>query len=164
MKDTHHKFNKVKIKEYLDHLDTVWCRLSIDGIEKAKENYYRTKTENKFTTARKAKALDEEQETLATDGIIISEDNKKQHFLVQTKKNYGFTKQEWRIYNKKSAANRDWAATKTYFKELEVDNNTYDDDEDLAEIRGGGYESAALVQERHAATIEEQSGTTSQEQ
>lgn len=137
LKDTHHKYNKVKIKEYLDHLDTVWCRLSIDGIEKAKEHYYREKTEDQYTTAGMAKTLDEEAETLATDGIIISEADMKQHFLVQTRKNYRFTRQEWRDYNKKPDADRDWAATKTYFKDLEVDNNTYNNDEDLAVMRGG---------------------------
>ena len=110
LKDTHHKYNKVKIKEYLDHLDTVWCQLSIDGIEKAKEHYYREKTEDQYTTAGMAKTLDEEAETLATDGIIISEADMKQHFLVQTRKNYRFTRQEWRDYNKKPDADRDWAA------------------------------------------------------
>ena len=74
------------------------------------------------TIANFGKTLDDEQANLSRDDIVISDADKKHHFLMQIKKAKKFSKQEWRVYDKKTVAEKTWDLTKKYFKELEIDD------------------------------------------
>ena len=157
LEDKYTGYKNVTIRQFFNELDTVWLKKCLESDEETEEHYLRDVTFGQDHTVSKfAKDLDQEQVDVARDDIVITDAKKKHHFLIQIKTARLFTAEEWKVYNKKSAADRSWALTKTYFKELEMDNEELAQAERALEIRGGGYASANAVQETEAAIDREQ--------
>ena len=161
LEDRYDGYKNVTIKEFFDHLNDVHCVLGLEAVESEKQHYFRDVAFDKNTTVAKfAKTLNDEQANLRRDDIIIPDADKQHHFLMQIKKARKFGKPEWRVYNKKPAAQRTWNLCVTYFKELEIEDETLDQDEEIGSIRGGGYESANHVDEARSAIAWEQQEKT----
>ena len=93
----------------------MWVKKCLESDEETEEHYLRAVSFGQTHTVSKfAKDLDQEQIDIARDDIIITKAKKKQHFLIQIKNARLFTSEEWKVYNKKSNANRSWALTKAY--------------------------------------------------
>jgi hypothetical protein len=154
-------YKNVTIKDFFDNLNDVWCILGLEAVEAEKQHYFREVTFDKNTTITNfAKTLDDEQANLDRDDIVIPDADKKHHFLMQVKKSRKFLKPEWRVYNKKPAAQKTWDLTVAYFKELEIDDEAFDPDEEIGSVRGGGYESSNHVDEARNAIAWEQKEKT----
>jgi hypothetical protein len=164
LEDRYDGYKNVTIRDFFNHLNDVHCVIGLEAVESEKKHYFRDVTFDKNTTIAKfAKTLNDEQANLQRDDIIIADADKQHQFLMQIKKARKFAKPEWRVYNKKSAAQRTWNLTVKYFKELEIDDETLDQDEEIGSIRGGGYESANHVEEaRNAIAWEQQEKTIAQ--
>ena len=164
LEDRFDGYKNVTIKDFFNHLNDVWCKLSLDAVETEKQHYFRPVTFDKNTTVAKfAKTLDDEQTNLTRDNIIIPDADKQHHFLMQIRKARKFEKAEWRVYDKKATAQKTWDLTKAYFKELEIDDETLNQDEEIGSIRGGGYESSNHVEEaRNAIEWEQREKTIEQ--
>lgn len=157
LEDKYSGYKDVTIRQFFNELNTVWVKKCLESDEETEEHYLRAVSFGQTHTVSKfAKDLDQEQIDIARDDIIITEAKKKQHFLIQIKNARLFTSEEWKVYNKKTDANRSWALTKAYFKELEIDNEENEQAERAMEMRGGGYASANAVQETEAAIDREQ--------
>lgn len=161
LEDRYDGYKNVSIKDFFHHLNSVWCVLGLDAVDSEKKHYYRDVTFDKNNTVAKfVKTLNNEQANLERDDINISEADKQHHFLMQVRKSRKFSNHEWKTYNKKPAAQRTWNLTAAHFKELEIEDETFDADEAIGSIRGGGYESANHVEEAARAIQWEQQEKT----
>ena len=73
----------VMSKEYIDHLNEKWCKLMIAVIKKMKEEFYllwHFKMEHMTDFSRR---LNKDQERLSDNNIVISNEDKTQHFMEQ---------------------------------------------------------------------------------
>ena len=77
-------------REYIDHLEADHCPMDVSVIDDMKENYYRGKGMDE-RLSKFATRPDEEQNSLAVDGVIIPDPDKFQHYLSEIYKSGIFT-------------------------------------------------------------------------
>ena len=156
-----HGYKNVTVKQYFQHLDSKWCKLTVKTIRDMKLHFYRGMDLNDPNegVSQFIIRLEEEQGDLERDNITISEAEKLQHFLEQVNIDSRlFSKEQRKEWNNLDTEEQTWEAAVEYFEGLE-DEQERDEEVDEATARGSNFESAAMArerEERYEAEIKEQ--------
>jgi len=75
-------YKTVGTKDMLDHLKSIWCYLDTGSIKEMKQDYYEEWDSDTHIT-KFILHLNQAQNTLQLDCVIISNTDKKQHFMLQ---------------------------------------------------------------------------------
>ena len=149
-------FETVPPIAFLNHLKTVWCRLDTNAIKEMKDAYYEEWDSDVHITKFISK-LNKEEKALARDGIVITAEDKLQHFILQMYASNCFDEKQMMEWEKKAQADKTWANATSYFKDIIREQETY------AKLSGrtskkARYESAAMAREnaRQKASAEEE--------
>jgi len=131
---------------FLEHLKTVWCRLDTSAIKEMKDAYYEEWDSDTHITKFISK-LNKGEKALARDGIVITAEDKLQHFILQMYASNCFDEKQMMEWEKKPTADKTWANATNYFKEIIREQETY------AKLSGRSskrarYESAAMAREK----------------
>lgn len=155
-------YDEVKPREYIEHLEDEHCPLDEQAKKSARKHYFRgwerTREPRPEGLNKFGKRLDEEQEALDRDGIVVSDADKAEHYLVQVYESGVFPAATIRDWKKKPVADQMHANAKTFFEAeqkglTEVHRLTGDT------THGRGYESAAAALEQGLDTILERFNT-----
>ena len=138
-------YETVAPKNFLDHLRTIWCRLDTSAIKEMKDAYYEEWDSNMHIT-KFISQLNKGQKALARDDIVITAEDKLQHFILQMFASNCFDEKQMMEWEKKPQADKTWANATDYFKEIVREQETY------AKLSGrttkkARYESAAMARE-----------------
>ena len=114
-------FDDVLPREYIEHLEEEHCPLDEQATKEAREHYFRGWERNRAPRPeglkKFGKRLDEEQAALAGDGITVSHEDKKEHYLVQVYQSGLFPATTIREWKRKPVGDQTYANAKTYFEE-----------------------------------------------
>ena len=91
--------------------------------------------------------LNKGEKALARDGIVITAEDKLQHFILQMYASNCFDEKQMMEWEKKPTADKTWANATSYFKEIIREQETY------AKLSGRSsrrarFESAAMAREK----------------
>ena len=102
-------------RQYIVHLETNFCPLDAQAIADLKSNYNRGMEQNeqllKFGTR-----LDQEQDNLAVDGVIITNDDKFNHYLTEIYNGGIFSTEAITQWTETPAVNQTYANARTFFE------------------------------------------------
>ena len=141
-------YKKVTVKEYINHLDSKWCKLDTRVVKLMKNHYYRGwQVENDEDIHDYVKRLDEEQEKMSQDGITISTDDKLQHFMEEMYDSGQFDRRDYRGWEDRPDFEKTWEEATSYFEAIIEAMETYEDNVG-GTAKKSRYESAAQVEER----------------
>ena len=149
-------FETVPPIAFLNHLKTVWCRLDTNAIKEMKDAYYEEWDSDVHIT-KFISRLNKEEKALARDGIVITAEDKLQHFILQMYASNCFDEKQMMEWEKKTQADKTWANATSYFRDIIREQETY------AKLSGRSskkarYKSAAMAREnlRQKASAEEE--------
>ena len=143
-------YRGLKIKDYLDHLETKWCKLTTSNIKEMKANYYQKWSQELHITDF-GKYLDDEQIELGKAGVIISEDDKLQHYTEQMYDSHQFTRKMMILWENKPTADKTWTNATSYFEGETEKIETFQANSTRSASESK-YESAAKMDESEANT------------
>jgi hypothetical protein len=147
-------YKKVPVKEYINHLDEKWCKLDTRETKKLKKHYYRGwEIDHEEHIEEFIKRLNEEQISLGRDKVVISNDDKLQHFLEEMYDCGMFDRRDYKEWETKEDDDKTWEAATAHFTEIVDNMDTYNHNIG-GSAKKAKYESAMHVDE--AATVEEQ--------
>ena len=110
-----YEFLNVLPRQYIVHLETNFCPLDAQAIADLKSNYNRGMEQNeqllKFGTR-----LDQEQDNLAVDGVIITNDDKFNHYLTEIYNGGIFSTEAITQWTETPAVNQTYANARTFFE------------------------------------------------
>lgn len=140
-------YDKVTPKQFFQHLDSKWCRLTVNIIKEMKAHYYRPSTPEE-SILELGKRIEEEADDLREDGIIIHASDQIQFYLEQVKAKNLLDRRDWREYEDLNEGDAlSFADTREFFEGLEDELEQLENDENANTAAGGGYQSAAQVTE-----------------
>ena len=144
-----------RILDYLEHLTTRWCRMTVTLRDKLKKHYFRGwNLEEEHITAF-AKRLDNEQADLAIAEVEVTDLEKRDHYVLQMLAADKFDRKEYRAYEQQDEAEKDWPATRDYFEECIEEIENYEQDAEAATNKKPRYESAAATSELNQAASDD---------
>ena len=158
-----HGYDNVTPLDFITHLETEHCPCDKQAVKECRDHYFRgwqrnngAKTENliKF-----AKRLDEEQAALQRNGIIIANEEKKQHYLLQCYKSGVFPHSVLREWKRRPEGDQTYTQAKAFFQAEEKSMR------DIERIMGNtagamGYDVAASAIGKGLEGILEKFNTT----
>ena len=112
-------------KEYINHLDKKWCKLTMAVIKRMKEEYYQLWHFDTEHITDFIQWLDEDQQRLTNNSITISDKDKMQHFVEQMYASGMFDVQQMQMWEKQPEFDKTWKDAKEYFEELVDAIETY---------------------------------------
>ena len=112
--DTYEYLN-VDPRDYIDHLETNHCPLDVTAINRLKAHYYRGNESNE-RVSKFATRLDQEQARLASDGILIPETDKFQHYLSEIYKSGVFSVEAITQWTETPALQQTYANVRTFYE------------------------------------------------
>lgn len=140
-------YDKVTPKQFFQHLDSKWCRLTVNIIKEMKAHYYRPSNPEE-SILELGKRIEEEADDLREDGIIIHASDQIQFYLEQVKAKDLLDRRDWREYEDLNEGDAlSFADTREFFEGLEDELEQLENDENANTAAGGGYQSAAQVTE-----------------
>ena len=140
-------YDKVTPKQFFQHLDSKWCKLTVNIIKEMKARYYRPSNPEE-SILELGKRIEEEAEDLREDGIIIHPSDQIQFYLEQVKAKELLDRRDWREYEDQNEGGAlSFADTREFFEGLEDELEQLENDENANTAAGGGYQSAAQVTE-----------------
>ena len=138
-----------KLYQDLEHIrfgyDEVWpeqymreikrhCPLDVGAIKEAKEHLFRgwarLDRDHPETVRRFGVRLKMEQDSLRIDGVTVSDQDIKEHYLLQVYRSQAFTKQIIRDFKQLEPDDQDWDQATNYFQ------NAMEDMEELERLMG----------------------------
>ena len=138
-------YRGIKIKTYLDHLETKWCKLDTNAITEMKASYYEKWNPTNHITDF-VKRLDKDQAQLATSNITISNEDKLQFYIEQMYASRTFQRDAMMKWEEKAMANKTWDNAKAYFEEETSKEETYRNNSN-GSTADSKYESAVNMEE-----------------
>ena len=137
-------FTTVTIRDLLNHVKT-WCRMNATLRKSMKDEFFRGWESDEHITAF-ATRLNRGKRELAVNGVVITDDEIRDHYVIQMYQKGDFDKREMTEYEAKQDADKDWAGTKAYFEQLADEQEEYEQNTGGASKRAK-YESAAGIKE-----------------
>ena len=139
-------YETVTPKQFLEHLRNIWCRLDTAAIQEMKDEYYANWDPNMHIT-KYINSLQKGQKQLARDNIIINNEDKLHHFILQMYKANMFDKEDIKKWERIPANEKTWDSATAYFANLVREQEMFD------KLSGNStkkakYDSAAMAMEK----------------
>jgi hypothetical protein len=125
LKEDTFKYKRIKPRQYLTELETKWVFLDERQRKTLIDNYERGWEENEHISAF-ATRLDDEQAKLLADGITISDENKKSHYILEMWNCKRFSEPVMSKWTNRLPARKTWARAKSYFEKKAGELDKYE--------------------------------------
>ena len=120
-----YKFMKVLPRQFFTNLETKFCPLDVNARAKLKKRYFRGWDQGE-QLVRFPLRLDEEQASLALDGIAIDDEDKYESYLREIYKSRVFSNEVVTEWNKKPLADQTYEKATPFFEAAKEDMDKID--------------------------------------
>ena len=114
LKDEVLEYKQVHTIDYLNHLKS-WCKMNATARKAMKDEYFSGWAPDEHITAFAA-WLKRGKKKLAVNGVTVTDDETRDHYVIEMHGHGVFDKSEMTEYEKKTDPENTWAATQTYFE------------------------------------------------